>query len=137
MPRIGCLVSGCVARADDEALAAAADLGALGDDVEGGAVAVGREEADGLALGFALLADLLGQADRGERAADAEPFVLGDRRPFDGLRGAGGPRRWPRAVGAGRVVDGHADGDVGGVIADAAFGDGLAEGLFEQERRRR
>ena len=36
-------------------------------------------------------------------------------------------------IGAGRVVDGDADGDVGGVIADAAFGNGLSEGFFEED----
>ncbi len=124
---------GLVARPDHEAVAAATDLGALGDDVQGGAVAVGREEPDRIALGFALLADLLRQADRGERAAGAEPFVVGDGRPFDGLAEAARLGDGGVEIGAGRVVDGDADGDVGGVIADAAFGDGLAEGFFEQD----
>ena len=94
---------GLIAWPDDEAVAAAADLGALGDDVEGRAVAVGRKETDRIALGFALLANLLGQADGGEGAAGAEAFVVGDGRPFDGLPeaarlGDGGvrDRRGPR-----------------------------------------
>ena len=94
---------GLVARPDHEAVAAATDLGALGDDVQGRAVAVGRKETDGIVLGFALLADLFRQADGSEGAAGAEPFVVGDGRPFDGLPQAAGlgdgglaDRRGPR-----------------------------------------
>ena len=129
----GVLGFGLVARTHDEAVAAATDLGALGDDVKGGAVAVGREETDGIAFGFALLANLLGQTDGGERASGAEAFVVGDGRPFDGLAEAAGLGDGGEQIGAGGVVDGDADGDVGGVIADAAFGDGLSEGVFEEE----
>ncbi len=99
-----------VARTDDEPVAAAPDLGALGDDVEGGAVPVGREEPDGLALGFPVLADFFRQADGGERAAGAEAFVVGDGRPFDGSRSRRAVGDGGAAVGAGRVVDGDADG---------------------------
>ncbi len=70
----------------------------MGHDVEAGAVAVGREEPQRLALGLLGLPDLLGQADRGERAADAEPFVLGDGRPFGRSGGAAAPWRSPRPV---------------------------------------
>jgi hypothetical protein len=35
-------------------------------DVQGGAAAVGREEADRIALGLAVVADLLGQAGGGQ-----------------------------------------------------------------------
>ena len=87
---------------DDERLAGAADAGAGGDDVEAGAVAVGREEADRLAAGLLGLADLLGQADRGERAADAEPLVLGDRGPLGRLAEPPAPRRSPRPGRRGR-----------------------------------
>ena len=124
---------GLVARTDHEAVAAATDLGALGDDVQGRAVAVGRKETHGIAFGFALLADLFGQADGGEGTAGAEPFVVGDGRPFDGLAEAASLGDGGVEIGAGRVVDGDADGDVGGVIADAAFGNGLSEGFFEEE----
>ena len=124
---------GLVARTDHEAVAAATDLGALGDDVQGRAVAVGRKETHGIAFGFALLANLFRQADGGEGAAGAEPFVFGDGRPFDGLAEAARLGDGGVEIGAGRVVDGYADGYVGGVIADAAFGNGLSEGFFEEE----
>ena len=114
-----------VGRADDELGLAAADRGAVGHDVEAGAVAVGREEPQRLMVGLLGLADLLGQADRGQRAADAEPLVLGDRRPLG--RSARSRRAVAMAVGQicpRLVVDRHADGDVVGVVADAALGDG-------------
>ena len=76
---------GAVGRRNDEGVAGAADAGAGGDDVEAGAVSVGREEADGVAVGVPGLAGLLGQADRGERAAGAEPLVLRDRGPLGRL----------------------------------------------------
>src|SRR5262249_14190808 len=123
----GVLALGLVARADDEGVAADADLGALGDDVQGGAVAVGREEALDLAFGLAVVADLLGEADRRQRAAGAEALVVGHRRALEGAAQAAGLGDGGAQVGAGLVVAGDADGDVGGVVADAALGDALAE----------
>ena len=124
---------GLVARTHHEAVAAATDLGALGDDVKGRAVAVGRKETHGIAFGFTLLANFFRQADGGEGASGAEAFVVGDGRPFDGLPEATCLGDSGVEIGAGRVVDGDADGDVGDVIADAAFGNGLTEGFFEEE----
>ena len=129
----GVLRLGLVARPDDEAVVATTDVGPLGDDVERGAVAVGREEADRVALGLAVVADLLGQADRGQRAADTEALVVGDGRPLDRVAEASGLFEGVAQVLPGGVVEGDADGDVGGVVADAALGDGLAEGFFEQD----
>src|SRR6185437_7329356 len=36
-------------------------------------------------------------------------------------------------IGAGRVINGNANGDIGGVITDAPFGNGLSEGFFEEQ----
>src|SRR6185437_14613282 len=121
-----------VARADHETVAAATDLGALGNDVEGRAVAVGRKETDGVVLRFAFLANLFRQANGSERAAGAEAFVVGDGRPFDGLPEAACLGNGRLEIGAGRVVNGNANGDIGGVITDAPFGNGLSEGFFEE-----
>jgi hypothetical protein len=52
--------------------------------MQGGAVAVGREQVNRVALGLTFVADFLGQAYRGQRAAGTEPFVIGDGGPFDG-----------------------------------------------------
>jgi hypothetical protein len=125
---------GLVAGADDEAVATATDAGALGDDVQGGAVAVGREEADGVAFGLAVVADLFGQADGGERTAGAEAFVIGDRRAFQGVAESSGGTEGVAQLGAGGVVDGNADSEVGSMVADATLGDGLAERVFEEDR---
>jgi hypothetical protein len=123
---------GLIARPHHETVAAAPDLGALGDDVEGRAVAVGRKETNGIVFGFPILANLFRQTDGGEGAAGAEPFVVGDGRPFGGLAEAAGLGDGGLKIGAGRIVDGDADGDVGGVITDTAFGNGLCEGFFEE-----
>jgi hypothetical protein len=123
---------GLIARTNHEAVAAAPDLGALGDDVKGRTVAVGRKEADGIAFGFAILTDLFGQTDGSEGTAGAKAFVIGDGRPFDGLAEASRLGDGGLEIGAGGGVDGDADGDVGGVIADTAFGNGLREGFFEE-----
>jgi hypothetical protein len=124
---------GLVTRADYQAVAPATDLGALRDDVESRAVAVGRKETDWIVLGFALLTDLFRQANGRERAAGAEVFVVGDGRSLDGLPktaclGDGGVE-----IGSGHVVDENADCDVSGMIADAAFGDRLSKGFFEEQ----
>jgi hypothetical protein len=120
-------------RADNETIAAATDLGALGDDMESRSVPVGRKETDGIALGFALLADLFRQANGSEGTAGAEAFVVGNGRSFDGLPEVASLGDGGAEISAGRVVDGDAHCDVGGVIAKAAFGNGLSEGFFEEE----
>jgi hypothetical protein len=124
---------GLVAGSDDEAVAAATDTGARGDDVEGRAVAIGGKETNGIAFGFALLTDLFRQTDGRQRATGAEAVVVGDGRPFDGLAEATRLVDGGVEFGAGGFVDGDANGDVGGVIPNAAFGDGLSEGIFEEE----
>ena len=124
---------GLVARPDDEGVAAAADVRPLGDDVQGGAVAVGREEADRLALRARGPGGPPRAGRPGPASTRAEPFVVGDRRPFDRLAEPAGLGDGLAAGRRGPVVDRDADGDVGGVVADAALGDGLAEGLFEQD----
>ena len=118
---------------DDEGLAGAADAGAGRDDVEAGPVAIGGEEAGRLALRIRGLTGLLGQADRGERASDAEPLVLGDRRA---VRSDWRSRRAVATalsqVGAGLRVDRDADGDVVSVVADSALGNGPAGRRLDQ-----
>jgi hypothetical protein len=121
------------ARLDDQGIVTATDVRPLRDDVQRGAVAVGRKEADGIALGLALVANFLGQTDGGQRAAGAEAFVVGDGRAFDGLAEPAGQGDGLAQLVAGGVVDGNADGDVGGVVANAALGDGLTEGFFEED----
>ena len=122
-----------VARPDHEAVAATADLGAGRDNVEGGAVAVGREEADRIVFGLAFLANFFGQADGSEGAVGAEPFVVGDGRPVHRIAKPAGEGDGVAKIGAGLLVDGDANRDVGGVVADASFGDWLSKRFFEQD----
>ena len=102
------------------------------DDVEAGAVAVRREQAQRLALGMLGLADLLGQADRRQRAMDAEPLVLGHRWPLG--RFAEPPGRGDRVgqVLSGRIVERHPHGGIVGVIADSPLGHGLPGDRLDQ-----
>jgi hypothetical protein len=123
---------GLVARPNDDAVAAAPDVRPLGNDVKGGAVAVGREEADGVAFRLTLLTNLFGQTNGGEGTAGAEAVVFGDGRPFDRFTEPAGVGESLQEVGAGGVVDGDADGDIGGMVADTAFGNGLTKGFFEE-----
>ena len=54
----------------------------LSNNVESRPIAVRWEEANRLTLRLTILANLFGQTDGGERAARAEPLVVGDGRPF-------------------------------------------------------
>src|ERR1019366_9484958 len=103
---------GLVARPDDDAVAAATDMRSLGNDVEGGAVAVGREEADGVAFRLTFLTNLFGQANGGEGTAGAEGVVVADGPPVDRFTEPAGVGESLNEVGAGRVVDGDANGDI-------------------------
>ncbi len=129
----GVLALRLVARPHHQGVAADADLGGVGHDVQRRAVAVRREEADRVAFGLAVLAHLLRQADGGQRAAGAEAFVVGDRRPVGRFAQAAGLGDGAAQVVAGGVIDRDADGDVGGVVADAALADRLGEGLLQQD----
>ncbi len=83
-------------------------------------------------LGVVGLPDLLGEADRGQRASIAEPLVLRDRRPFgrlaELLRGADCLDEVVSRLG----VDRDAYGDVVGVVSNPPLGDGLPRGGFDQ-----
>jgi hypothetical protein len=100
--------------------------------MEGRTVAVGWEEANDIAFGLTVVAYLFGKADGSQRTAGTKPFVVGDRRAFDGVAELAGQRDGPMQFRAGGVVDGNANRDVGGVIVNPAFGDGLSEGFFEK-----
>jgi hypothetical protein len=121
-----------VGRFDDECFATPPDRRTRCDDVKAGAVAIGREEAERLAVGVLSLADLLGKADGSERTTDAELLILGDRGTFS--RFSEPPRRGDGLgqIGAGLLVDLDAGGDVVGVIADPALRDRVARGGFDQ-----
>jgi hypothetical protein len=81
----GVLGFGAIARADDQGGAATTDVRPLRDDVQCGAVAIGRKQAHGVAFLLAFLAHFLGQADWGQRATLAKAFVVGDGRALDRL----------------------------------------------------
>jgi len=78
-----------------------------------------------------LLTDLFRQADKSEREGGAKAVVVSNGAGVRRFGGAGEPRQ--RQRGAGGVIHGDAHRDIGGVVANAAFGDGLSEGFFKEQ----
>jgi hypothetical protein len=131
-PADGVFCLGLVARLDHEAVIAASDMCSVGDHMEGGAIAVRWEEANGVALWLALLPDLLGQTDWSEGAAGTKPLIVSDGRPFERHTDLSGLVEGGLQVGPSGNVDGDADSNVGSMIADTAFGDRLSERLLKE-----
>jgi hypothetical protein len=119
---------------DDESVATLADARASGDDVEHLAIGDGGEEAS-RRFG-AWLADeplFFWQTDGSEGAAGTLAVVGGDGRSLGALSQYAGAEDELPYLRASLEVDGHADGDVVGVVADATLGDGTPAILFEQQ----
>jgi hypothetical protein len=76
---------------------------------------------------------LFREADGGKGAAGALALVGGDGRPHGGLAKLACAQDELTDLGAEVGVEGDADGDVVGVVADAALRDGTPAILFEEE----
>jgi hypothetical protein len=124
---------GTIAGFDDDGIATDSDGCSLADNVKRGSFAVLGKEPNGITFGFSLLSHFFGQANGCERTLFAESGVLGDGWTFDRLTQTAGVRDRCSQVGASCVIDWYSDRDVGRVVADASFRNGLAERVFQQD----